>query len=53
MPQIIMLNHGAWVNSERCKKRSSKPKEEEQTYKGKKVSELDTEGFKAYINDWE
>jgi len=34
MPQIILLNHGAWVNSERNKQNTDKPTKTKQEREG-------------------
>lgn len=56
MPQIIMLNHAAWVNSERMKSRIHSKKNEDDddqiVYKGKRLSELNSEEMAAYYGDW-
>jgi hypothetical protein len=47
MPQIIMLNHAAWVNGKRY---DSSP-EEAPTFQGKKIDELNTDQFVNYLFD--
>lgn len=54
MPQIMMLNHAAWVNKTRSDKRNAlaraeaeKPKEE--MFEGKPLSELTSEEYAEYL----
>jgi hypothetical protein len=56
MPQILMLNHAAWVNSERCKKRvdhmSKKQKKQDDedptVWRGKRLSEMNSDELGKY-----
>ena len=58
MPQILMLNHAAWVNSKRSKIRSQRDvsqnnsasmSDEEEVFNGKPVSELSSDEMAAYM----
>lgn len=53
MPQIIMLNHAAWVNKERAERRHAAKRDKEgskkqRTWRGKDVRELDSNEFGKY-----
>jgi len=57
LPQIIMLNHASWVNQARSEERFKKKQEAEKhqtlpndpvVFRGKRVSELDSDEFMAY-----
>jgi len=67
VPQIIMLNHAAWVNQERVKKRVAneptaadmrKQQEDELmngdpiVWNGKRLSELNSDEMAIYMNSW-
>lgn len=47
MPQIILLNHAAWMNGKRS---DTKTKDPTPTYNGKKIEDLDTDQFFNYLN---
>lgn len=62
VPQIIMLNHAAWYNQKRIEysieqkygkqgERMAIP-EEQPTYNGKPIDELDSNQWASYFNNW-
>lgn len=59
MPQILILNHAAWVNSERMKSKLNKPKDIAITVdtkdpivmNGKRMSQLNSEELSAYYSN--
>ena len=52
LPQIIMLNHAAWVNQKRSEEKANQKRTEpeviEPVYKGKKITEMDSDEFGRY-----
>lgn len=52
LPQILMLNHAAWVNYERAKQRSEDKPEGEAAYQGKPLEECNSDEWTAYMKDW-
>ncbi len=56
MPQVLMLNHAAYINGERMKKRMNLPSTKgntslapEATYHGKDISDLDDDELSGYF----
>jgi hypothetical protein len=53
MPQIILLNHAAWVNGKRLDARTAKPsQEDEPVFGGKKLDEMDSDDLTNYYSTW-
>ena len=52
LPQILMLNHAAWVNYERAKSRHEDAPEEIPTYNGKPLEDCNSDEWTAYMKDW-
>jgi hypothetical protein len=54
MPQIVMLNHAAWVNGKRMERRTGTGSKEDSeiVYNGKRLEELNSDELTAYYGDW-
>ena len=67
LPQIILLNHAAWVNSKRTDERLKRKREEEErkaeeqrklddedpiVWRGKRLSEMNSDEMMAYYGDF-
>lgn len=53
LPQMILMNHAAWVNQKRSEEKAEQRKNEPEVldpvvHKGKKVTELNSDEFGAY-----
>jgi hypothetical protein len=58
MPQVIMLNHGSWVNSKRMDSKSGSETPaatgpgDPVVWHGKKLSQLTTDEMQQYYSEW-